>query len=231
MSRCRPATRRLPCRRSRPPPPKARQIAVPLKEALLPYLARRSPEVDDIGACNTLVREAGGRMGYNTDAQGFERALWNSWRIGPARLEGHADWRGRGRQGDSPCPFPPRVRTAILNRTVSKARVLSQRYGFAYGPCTEHSTEPPTAHADIVIQATVVGMDGERQGIPWTGTISPAGSPFSTPSTVPSAASSWSARPRQVADHGRMEDAPLPIGGAVRSLDRPGTAVHLFFLR
>jgi len=38
-------------------------------------LARRSPEVDDIGACNTLVRGGEGWAGYNTDAQGFELAL------------------------------------------------------------------------------------------------------------------------------------------------------------
>ena len=54
----------------------------------------------------------------------------------------------------------------ILNRTVSKARALAQRYGFAYGPCTEHSTELVADHSDIIIQATSVGMEGERQGDP-----------------------------------------------------------------
>jgi len=87
-------------------------ITVPLKEALLPYLSRRSPEVDDIGACNTLIRERDGWMGHDTDAQGFERALVE----------------------------------------------------FMDG--SDHSTELVAAHSDIVIQATSVGMDGERQGDP-----------------------------------------------------------------
>jgi 3-dehydroquinate dehydratase/shikimate dehydrogenase len=142
-------------------------VAVPLKEALLPYLSRRSPEVDDIGACNTLVREAGGWMGYNTDAQGFERAL--SEFMGGSDLRGlKATLIGAGGVAKAIAHVLSGlgVRTVILNRTVSKARILSQRYGFAYGPCTEHSTELLAAHADIVIQATVVGMDGERQGDP-----------------------------------------------------------------
>jgi 3-dehydroquinate dehydratase/shikimate dehydrogenase len=49
---------------------------------------------------------------------------------------------------------------------VSKARSLAQRHGFAYGPSTEHSTELVADHADIVIQATNVGMEGDNQGEP-----------------------------------------------------------------
>jgi len=142
-------------------------VAVPLKEALLPYLSRRSPEVDDIGACNTLVRENGGWTGYNTDAQGFERALLEF--LGKSDIRGlGATLIGAGCLAKAVAHVLARlgVRAAILNRTVSKARILSQRYGFAYGPCTEHSSELVAGHSDIIIQATSVGMDGERQGDP-----------------------------------------------------------------
>lgn len=142
-------------------------VTVPLKESLLSFISRRSPEVDDIGACNTLVREEGGWTGYNTDAQGFERALFEflgKTKIGRLR----ATLVGAGGVAKAIAHVLSRlgVRTVILNRTVSKARVLSQRYGFAYGPCTEHSTELVSGHSDIIIQATSVGMDGERQGDP-----------------------------------------------------------------
>lgn len=142
-------------------------VIVPLKESLLPFITRRSPEVDDIGACNTLVREEGGWAGYNTDAQGFERAL--SEFLGGVDIRGlGATLVGAGGVAKAIAHVLSRLgaRTVILNRTVSKARVLSQRYGFAYGPCTEHSTELVSRHSDIIIQATSVGMDGERQGDP-----------------------------------------------------------------
>jgi len=142
-------------------------IAIPLKEALLPYLLRRSPEVDDIGACNTIVREKDGWMGYNTDAQGFERALLEF--LGVEDLHGlRATLVGSGGVAKAIAHVLARLGASavVLNRTVSKARSLAHRYGFAYGPCTEHSTELVADHSDIVVQATSVGMEGERQGDP-----------------------------------------------------------------
>ena len=144
-----------------------RQSPYPSRKPLLPYLARRSPEVDDIGACNTLVREAGGWMGYNTDAQGFERALFEF--LGGDKPRGlKATLVGAGGVAKAIAHVLSRlgVRTVILNRTVSKARVLSQRYGFALRPLHGAFHRPRLRHADLVIQATVVGMDGERQGDP-----------------------------------------------------------------
>jgi 3-dehydroquinate dehydratase / shikimate dehydrogenase len=142
-------------------------IAVPLKEALLPRLARRSPEVDDIGACNTLVREGGTWTGYNTDAQGFERALFEFMgSVDFSQLR--ATLIGAGGVAKAIAHVLARLglRVVVLNRTVAKARALAQRYGFGYGPCTEHSTELVVNHSDIIIQATNVGMEGERQGDP-----------------------------------------------------------------
>jgi 3-dehydroquinate dehydratase/shikimate dehydrogenase len=142
-------------------------VTVPIKESICASLARRSPEVDDIGACNTLVREKDGWAGYNTDAQGFERALLEFLDV--ADLRGlRATLVGAGGVAKAIAHVLARLGASavILNRTVSKARVLAQRYGFAYGPCTEHSTELVADHADIIVQATSVGMEGERQGDP-----------------------------------------------------------------
>ncbi len=142
-------------------------ITVPIKESICGRLWRKSPEVDGIGACNTLVREDGGWAGYNTDAQGFERALLEF--LGVADLRGlRATLVGAGGVAKAVAHVLSRLgaSAAILNRTVSKARVLAQRYGFAYGPCTEHSTELVAGHSDLIVQATSLGMDGERQGDP-----------------------------------------------------------------
>jgi 3-dehydroquinate dehydratase/shikimate dehydrogenase len=142
-------------------------IAVPIKESICARLRRKSPEVDDIGACNTLVREEDGWAGFNTDAQGFERALLEFMGLTDLRAL-RVTLVGAGGVAKAVAHVLSRLEASavILNRTVSKARVLAQRYGFAYGPCTEHSTELVKDHADIIVQATSVGMDGERQGDP-----------------------------------------------------------------
>jgi 3-dehydroquinate dehydratase / shikimate dehydrogenase len=142
-------------------------ITVPIKESVCSKLVRRSPEVDDIGACNTLVREDGGWAGFNTDAQGFERALLEF--MGQAELRSRrVTLVGAGGVAKAVAHVLSRLGASavILNRTVSRARSLALRYGFAYGPCTEHSTELVKDHSDIIVQATSVGMDGERQGDP-----------------------------------------------------------------
>ena len=142
-------------------------VTVPIKESVCASLARRSPEVDDIGACNTLVREGNEWVGYNTDAEGFERALLEF--LGRSDLRGlRATLVGAGGVAKAIAHVLSNLGASalILNRTVSKARILAQRYGFAYGPCTEHSTELVADHADIIVQATSLGMEGERQGDP-----------------------------------------------------------------
>ncbi|MDP3180124.1 MAG: type I 3-dehydroquinate dehydratase [Spirochaetaceae bacterium] len=142
-------------------------ITVPLKEAILPYLAWKSPEVVDIGACNTIVRNAEGWAGYNTDAMGFERALIEF--IGRGDLRGlRATIVGAGGAAKAVALVLARLGAGalVLNRTISKARDLAQRYGFAWGGCDEHSTERVADHADLIVQASIVGMEGEVQGDP-----------------------------------------------------------------
>ncbi len=142
-------------------------ITVPLKESLLPYLARRSPEVDDIGACNTIVREQGGWAGYDTDAQGFERALREFMGdVDFSDLRATLVGAGGVAKAIAHVLAQLSVRVVIINRTVSKARALAQRYCFGYGPCTEHSTDLLVNHSDLIIQATNVGTEGEHQGDP-----------------------------------------------------------------
>ncbi|NPA13513.1 MAG: shikimate dehydrogenase [Aquificae bacterium] len=50
-------------------------ITVPHKEEVIKYLDEVSPEVEYIGACNTVVNIDGYLKGYNTDAYGFITGL------------------------------------------------------------------------------------------------------------------------------------------------------------
>jgi len=50
-------------------------VTVPYKEAVIPYLDGLSQEAEEIGAVNTIVRQNGQLIGYNTDYFGFGRML------------------------------------------------------------------------------------------------------------------------------------------------------------
>ncbi len=51
-------------------------VTIPYKKAVIPYCARLSPQAQQLGAVNTLVRLPGGSwMGHNTDAAGFAALL------------------------------------------------------------------------------------------------------------------------------------------------------------
>lgn len=50
-------------------------VTIPFKETVIPLLDRLSPGAERIGAVNTIVREDGALVGYNTDAPGFLRSL------------------------------------------------------------------------------------------------------------------------------------------------------------
>ncbi len=142
-------------------------ITVPLKEDVLPFLASRSPEVEAIGACNTLVRNIEGWAGYNTDAAGFERSLLEF--LGREDLRGlRATLVGAGGGAKAVAHSLARLGAAVLvlNRNPAKAKALARRYAFASGPCDERSSDIVADHSDLIVQATPVGMEGGIPGDP-----------------------------------------------------------------
>lgn len=50
-------------------------VTIPYKEAVIPYLDGLDESARSIGAVNTILKEGGRLIGYNTDADGFERML------------------------------------------------------------------------------------------------------------------------------------------------------------
>jgi len=55
-------------------------VTIPYKEKVLEAMDSLSPQAKEIGAVNTILfRENGYREGHNTDAYGFERALFDHW--------------------------------------------------------------------------------------------------------------------------------------------------------
>lgn len=50
-------------------------VTIPYKELVMPYLDELSPEAAGCGSVNVIANRAGRLIGYNTDGQGFLRAL------------------------------------------------------------------------------------------------------------------------------------------------------------
>ncbi len=142
-------------------------VTVPLKEAVLPFLVRLSPEARDIGACNTLRRADEGWEGYNTDAAGFERAVFEF--LGKTDLSGlRVTLVGAGGAARAVAYVLARTGASciVLNRSVARAKALARRYGFAWAACDERSAELVSDHADLIVNATSVGMEGGAAGDP-----------------------------------------------------------------
>lgn len=54
---------------------KGLNVTIPYKEAVIPFLYRKDPVVEEIGACNCIRIEEGKLTGYNTDVIGFKESL------------------------------------------------------------------------------------------------------------------------------------------------------------
>jgi 3-dehydroquinate dehydratase/shikimate dehydrogenase len=136
-------------------------VTVPYKEAVLSHLSLRSPEVNAIGACNTVIRFSGGWRGVNTDARGFSDSL--------LEFTGRKNLRGKkitiiGAGGASRAVaaevYRLGGRALILNRTILRARNLAAPYKFLWGGLDNQGIEMMDKYSDIIIQTTSAGMEG-----------------------------------------------------------------------
>lgn len=140
---------------------KGLNVTIPYKQAVLPYLDGISPEAEDVGSVNTIVKQKDGRLlGYNTDLYGMEYMA----RLLGVPLRGKKVLvLGSGRyQPDGPRHAAPPGRGPGAG-------------GFPERPLTYEGLE---AHRDaqILINTTPVGMyPGQRRKPRGSGALSPAG--------------------------------------------------------
>ena len=129
-------------------------VTVPHKKTVMVHLDGLSPDAEAIGAVNTIAFAPAGRIGHNTDAVGFRRA------IAPF-LEGHHD------------------RALVLGTGGSSAAVVHvlRAIGIDVTRVSRNPTEPgDIAYTDIsreglaatplLVNCTPVGMHPDVDGIP-----------------------------------------------------------------
>jgi len=136
-------------------------ITMPYKDQLLKHLDKSDPWTAKIGACNTLVRGQDGKLfGFNTDVNGVVRPL--ELRI---RLQG-AKVLVLGAGGAARAAvFGLKERGAevfILNRTAAAAQKLAKQ---ARAKVINRTMLKKLAF-DVIVNATPVGMEGNRDPLP-----------------------------------------------------------------
>ncbi|QTQ14806.1 type I 3-dehydroquinate dehydratase [Treponema parvum] len=138
-------------------------VTVPHKESVLPFLKTVSPQVERIGACNTIMRkEDGSWTGYNTDATGLVNALKvflgsDSLKNTKVSIIG----AGGAAKAAAYAVNTMGAKACIFNRTLSKARAIAKKYGFDYAPLSPDGCGKLEEYSSLIIQTTSKGMETE----------------------------------------------------------------------
>src|SRR5574344_3022901 len=106
-------------------------VTVPHKEKVIDCIQITDAKVDMIGACNTIVREKGAWAGYNTDAEGFSRALLEFiGRKNLAHMKVAIIGAGGAARAVADAVAELKGNACIFNRTVRKAKDRADKSDF-----------------------------------------------------------------------------------------------------
>ncbi|MGX1900976.1 shikimate dehydrogenase [Thermolongibacillus altinsuensis] len=144
-------------------------VTIPHKTAIIPFLDDVDETAREMGAVNTVVNENGRLIGYNTDGEGFVRALCEQMKIslsGKRILLVGAGGAARGiyfaltRKGVS--------QIDICNRTVEKAvQVIAEaKSDVSSTAYSLQEAEERLENYDIIINTTSVGMTPNIEEMP-----------------------------------------------------------------
>ena len=148
-------------------------LSMPYKEQVIPYLDQLSEEVCLIGAVNTVVNREGTLIGYNTDGKGFFKSL-PSFKISRKRLV----LLGAGGAAkailvqailDGVSQISVFVRSSSMEKTRPYLEKIQNTTGFRVDLLALEDVQElqdSITQADLLVNATSVGMDGSSQPIP-----------------------------------------------------------------
>jgi shikimate dehydrogenase len=140
-------------------------ITVPHKVTVVPMLDRLTEAARLAGAVNCIKRDGDALVGDNTDGKGFLSSLWSV-----ADPQGKSavviGAGGAARAIVAELSLAGAARITVVNRTLATAEEIAAAVG---APCeAAQLTEPWTvpADAEIVVQATTVGMGDADARLP-----------------------------------------------------------------
>lgn len=135
-------------------------VSMPHKETVMAYLDEVDEGARRIGAVNTVVNEAGRLVGYNTDAIGAKVALQLLGDLSGSRVL----VLGAGGAAKA-LLFALRslgaAEVAVCSRSEARGAAVARAWGCLWIPWEERKS----ARADVIINATPVGMEPDREGM------------------------------------------------------------------
>ena len=148
-------------------------LSMPYKEQVIPYLDQLSEEACLIGAVNTVVNREGTLIGYNTDGKGFFKSL-PSFKISKKRLVllgvgGAAKEILAQAILDGVSQISVFVRSSSMEKTRPYLEKIQNATGFRvdlFALEDVQNLQDSITKADLLVNATSVGMDGSSQPIP-----------------------------------------------------------------
>ena len=148
-------------------------LSMPYKEQVIPYLDQLSEEACLIGAVNTVVNREGTLIGYNTDGKGFFKSL-PSFKISRKKLV----LLGAGGAAkailaqailDGVSQISVFVRSSSMGKTRPYLEKIQNATEFRvdlFALEDVQDLQDSITQADLLVNATSVGMDGSSQPIP-----------------------------------------------------------------
>ena len=148
-------------------------LSMPYKEQVIPYLDQLSEEACLIGAVNTVVNREGTLIGYNTDGKGFFKSL-PSFKISRKRMillgaGGAAKAILAQAILDGVSQISVFVRSSSMEKTRPYLEKIQNTTGFRvdlFALEDIQELQDSITQADLLVNATSVGMDGSSQPIP-----------------------------------------------------------------
>ena len=148
-------------------------LSMPYKEQVIPYLDQLSEEACLIGAVNTVVNREGTLIGYNTDGKGFFKSL-PSFKISRKRLVLlGAGGAAKAILAQAILDGVSQISVFVRSSSMGKTRPYLEKIQnatefrvdlFALEDIQE--LQDSITKADLLVNATSVGMDGSSQPIP-----------------------------------------------------------------
>ena len=154
-------------------------LSMPYKEQVIPYLDQLSEEACLIGAVNTVVNREGTLIGYNTDGKGFFKSL-PSFKISRKRLVLlGAGGAAKAILAQAILDGVSQISVFVRSSSIEKTRPYLEKIQNATGFRVDlfalediQELQDSITKADLLVNATSVGMDGSSQPIP-TGIVLP----------------------------------------------------------
>ncbi|OGW86224.1 MAG: shikimate dehydrogenase [Omnitrophica bacterium RIFCSPHIGHO2_02_FULL_46_11] len=140
-------------------------VTIPFKEAIIPYLDQLSREAKLVGAVNTVKKQNGRWIGYNTDIEGFLAGLKQAGFKPRGKSAVVLGARGSARAVVFALAQNGARKISVVNRTKSRAQNLIRKFrrsfpNIQWVACDFKANEWKHAlsQADLLVNATKVGL-------------------------------------------------------------------------